>query len=149
MTVSTNAGNKFYISKTPTPPTTYDAAGYAALSYDEVGEITDAGTLTAEYAVTEHNTVNKRDIQKLKGSRNNGSQDYTLGFDDIDAGQLTMQAALDSDEDYHIKIALKSGAFFYYSGLVTNFNIVFGSADDVVGAEASVAINKPRVYDAA
>ena len=146
MTVATNAGNRFYISKTSTPPATYDAAGYAALSYDEVGEITDAGTLTAEYNVTEHNTVNERDIKKLKGSRDNGSQDYTLGFDDEDAGQLTMQTALDSDDDYHIKIAMKSGGFIYYSGIVTKFDIVFGAADDVVGAETSIAINKRRVY---
>ena len=146
MTVATNAGNRFYISKTSTPPATYDAAGYAALQYDEVGEITDAGTLTAEYNVTEHNTVNERDIKKLKGSRDNGSQDYTLGFDDADVGQLTMQTALDSDDDYHIKIAMKSGGFIYYSGLVTKFDIIFGAADDVVGSESSIAINKRRVY---
>jgi ABC-type cobalamin/Fe3+-siderophores transport system ATPase subunit len=42
-----------------------------------------------------------------------------------------------------------SGDIVFYSGLVTNFNIVFGAADDVVGAETSIAINKPRVYDPA
>ena len=146
MTVATNAGNRFYISKTPANPTTWDGAGYAALSYDEVGEVTDAGTLSAEYNITEHNTVNERDIKKLKGSRDNGAQDYTLGFDDLDAGQITMQTARDSDSDYHIKIALKSGGFFYYSGLVTKFNIVFGAADDVVGAETSIVINKRAIY---
>ena len=41
MTVATNAGNKFYVSTTATAPATYDAAGYAALTYAEVGEITD------------------------------------------------------------------------------------------------------------
>jgi hypothetical protein len=60
-----------------------------------------------------------------------------------------MQAALLSDSNYHFKIALKSGDIVFYSGLVTNFNIVFGAADDVVGAETSIAINKPRVYDPA
>ena len=55
MTVATNAGNKFYISTTSTPPATYDATGYAALTYAEVGEITDLGTLASEYAITEHN----------------------------------------------------------------------------------------------
>ena len=47
MTVSTNAGNKFYVSTTATPPATYDSAGYTALTYAEVGEITDLGTLSA------------------------------------------------------------------------------------------------------
>ena len=149
MTVSTNAGNKFYVSTTATPPATYDSAGYTALTYAEVGEITDLGTLSAEYAVTEHNPIGDRNLQKLKGTRDNGSQDLTLGFDTVDAGQVVMQAALLSDSDYHFKIALKSGDIVFYSGLVTNFNIVFGAADDVVGAETSIAINKQRVYDPA
>ena len=149
MTVATNAGNKFFISTTATPPATYDAAGYAALTYAEVGEITDLGTLYAEYAITEHNPIGNRDLQKLKGTRDNGSQDLTLGFDYVDAGQAVMLAALLSDSNYHFKIALKSGDTIYYSGLVTKFDIVFGAADDVVGAEASVTINKHRFYDAA
>ena len=90
MTVSTNAGNKFYVSTTATPPATYDAAGYGALTYDEVGEITDLGTLSAEYAVTEHNPIGDRNLQKLKGTRDNGSQDLTLGFDTVDAGQVVV-----------------------------------------------------------
>ena len=132
MTVATNAGNKFYVSTTATPPATYDALGYAALTYAEVGEITDLGTLTAEYAVTEHNPIGDRNLQKLKGTRDNGSQDLTLGFDTVDAGQIVMQTALDSDSDYHFKIALKSGDVVFYSGLVTNFNIVFGLTATVI-----------------
>ena len=147
MTVSTNAGNKFYVSTTATPPATYDATGYAALTYAEVGEITDLGTLSAEYAITEHNPIGDRNLQKMKGTRDNGSQDLTLGFDYVDAGQIVMQAANDSDSNYHFKIQMKSGDIIYYSGLVTKFDIVFGGADDVVGAETSIAINKPRVYD--
>lgn len=149
MTVSTNSGNKFYVSTTATPPATYDAAGYGALTYAEIGEVVDAGTLTAEYAVTEHNPVGSRDLQKLKGTRDNGSHDFGLGFDKVDAGQIVMEKALDSDENYHFKVAMKSGDTIYYSGLVTKFDYVFGGADDVVGAETSVAINKRRVYDPA
>ena len=148
MTVATNAGNKFYVSTTATAPATYDATGYAALTYAEVGEITDLGTLASEYAITEHNPIGDRNLQKLKGTRDNGSQDLTLGFDSVDAGQVVMQSALLSDSNYHFKILLKSGDIIYYSGLVTKFDIVFGAADDVVGAETSVAINKTRVYNA-
>lgn len=148
MTVATNAGNKFYVSTTATDPATYDAAGYAALTYAEVGEITDLGTLASEYAITEHNPIGDRNLQKLKGTRDNGSQDLTLGFDHGDVGQFIMQAALLSDSNYHFKILLKSGDIIYYSGLVTKFDIVFGAADDVVGAETSIAINKTRVYEA-
>ena len=149
MTVATNAGNKFYVSTTATAPATYDAAGYAALTYAEVGEITDLGTLSAEYAITEHNPIGDRNLQKLKGTRDNGSQDLTLGFDEIDAGQVVMQTALDSDSNYHFKVVMKSGSIFYYSGLVPKFDIIYGAADDVVGAETSIAINKRRVYDPA
>ena len=149
MTVSTNAGNKFYVSTTATPPATYDAAGYGALTYAEIGEVVDAGTLTAEYAVTEHNPISDRNLQKLKGTRDNGSHDFGLGFDKVDAGQIVMETALDSDENYHFKVAMKSGDTIYYSGLVTKFDYVFGGADDVVGAETSVAINKRRIYDPA
>ena len=148
MTVATNAGNKFYVSTTATPPATYDYTGYAALTYTEIGEITDLGTLSAEYAITEHNPIGDRNLQKLKGTRDNGSQDLTLGFDSVDAGQILMQTANASDSNYHFKILLKSGDIIFYSGLVTKFDLVFGAADDVVGAETSIAINNPRVYHA-
>ena len=75
--------------------------------------------------ITEHNPIGDRNLQKLKGTRDNGSQDLTLGFDSVDAGQVVMQAALLSDSNYHFKIRLKSGDIIYYPGLVTKFGIVF------------------------
>ena len=54
----TSAGTKLYVSASL--PATYNSAGFGALTWTEVGEITDFGEWGKEYTVVNHNPVGTR-----------------------------------------------------------------------------------------
>ena len=71
MTVRTSAGTTLKVSASA--PATFDKAGYSALTFTAVGEITDLGEFGREYALVTHNPVGTRGTQKFKGSFNEGT----------------------------------------------------------------------------
>ena len=66
--VQTTAGATIGISATL--PATNDAAGYAALTFSLIGEVTDLGEFGREYATVTHNPIASRRTIKRKGSFN-------------------------------------------------------------------------------
>ncbi len=107
MTVRTSATTTLQISAGV--PATFNQAGYAALSFTTVGEITNFGEFGREFTLVTHNPVATRGTQKLKGSFNEGTMNLTLGLDTDDAGQVLMKAAALSDSLYAFKITVPSG----------------------------------------
>ena len=79
MSVMTTAGSPFTISAGV--PATLDAAGYNALTYTVVAEVTDIGEVGREYNLVNHSPIADRKIQKLKGSYNPGSISLQFGRD--------------------------------------------------------------------
>src|SRR5258706_15975839 len=101
--VETVAGTLISISAAQ--PATFNVAGYAALSWTGIAEITDGGDHGREYAVVTHMPIASRGVQKFKGSFNEGSKSLQLALDNDDAGQVLAKAALLSDNDYSFKVA--------------------------------------------
>lgn len=98
MGVKTSAGSTIAISAAT--PATFNSAGYGALSFSSIGEVTDLGEFGREFALVTHNPIATRGTQKRKGSFNEGSIDLKLGLDTDDAGQIIAKAASLSDNDY-------------------------------------------------
>ena len=138
MAVRTSAGA--IISLTAGVPATFDATGYAALTYTALGEVTDTGELGRVYTVVTHNPVGNRSTQKLKGSFDDGKLALALGLDEADAGQILAQAALLLDAPYAFKILLQSTKILYFQGIVTGFKKQIGGVNKVTSAALSVDI---------
>src|SRR4030067_1772041 len=102
MTVRTSATTTLAISAGV--PATFDNAGYVALSYTQVGEITNFGEFGREFTLVTHHPVASRGTQKLKGAFNEGAIALQLGLDTDDAGQVLMKAASASDRPYPFTI---------------------------------------------
>lgn len=100
-------------------PATEDAAGYALLSYTVVGEVTDVGDFGKTYNIVNHNPLNTRKTEKLKGNYNNGQLALQLAFVEDDAGQVILRNYLDLDTDLSIKITHQDGHIDYMYGQVT------------------------------
>lgn len=139
MAKQTAAGTRLFISATA--PATADETGYAALTYTEVGEITDFGAQGPVFAEITTTPVGDAIVTKFKGSRNNGSQNLTLDLDDEDAGQIVMDAALESYDDYYFKLQFQNGAIRYFPAKVMSFEVQIGSADNMVTASTTLGIN--------
>lgn len=132
MGVRTSAGTVLAISAAS--PATYNQAGYSALTFTRIGEITDYGEFGREYNLVTHNPVDSRGTVKKKGSFNEGSMTIQLGLDTDDAGQILAKAAALSDADYSFKLTDQKGDVYYFRGQVMSWKVGVGSVDQITSA---------------
>ncbi|RYG13185.1 MAG: hypothetical protein EON92_06240 [Burkholderiales bacterium] len=139
---TTNAGNKLYISAAK--PTTFDGTGYAALTWTEIGEITDPGDKGRTYAPVNHMPVASRTVQKFKGSRDDGNMNVAYATDRSDAGQILCKTALDSDNDYSFKSLYQNGEIDYFQAKVMSMAGGAGGTDSMRSGTMTLAITATK-----
>lgn len=132
MAVRTSAGTTIGI--VAAAPATYDATGYAALTFVTIGEVTDLGEFGREYALVTHNPIDDRGTVKKKGSFNEGSMSLTVGLDTDDAGQILAKTASKSDADYSFEVTTQNGDVYYFRAQVMSFKVNLGSVDTITSA---------------
>lgn len=135
---STAAGSTISIGLAPA---TYDLAGFAAVSYSEIKEVTDIPEFGKEYNLVTHNPVGNRATFKFKGSYNSGSLTLAMAKYEADAGQAMLATASDSDDDYSFKLVVPSGTTYYFPAKVMSFTTVVGSVDSIYAANAMLEIS--------
>lgn len=138
MTVYTTAGTTFKVSAST--PATFNSAGYAALSYTTVGEVTDLGEFGREYSLVTHNPIDTRGTVKKKGSFNEGAITAQLGLDTDDAGQILMKTASTSDANYSFVVTTQNGDKYYFQAQVMSFKVGAGGVDNILSATAQLEI---------
>ena len=137
MAYQTGAGASLLVSATA--PTTFDVAGYGALTGIVVGEVTNIGDFFGrEYAEVTHNPLADRATKYGKGSYNNGTIAPTMALDPDDAGQIIMNTALLSDEPIAVGIKLQDGTEYWCMALVMSFMPNVSGVDDIVTAASSL-----------
>ena len=120
------------ISVSASLPATYDAAGYGALTFTAVGQVTDWTAGGQVYNVVTSNPIAQRSTDKYKGTFNNGADSITVNRDDDDAGQIIILAALTDDADYAFEVTYQDSTIDYFTGKVVSFDTVAGGADSIV-----------------
>lgn len=132
MTIETVASSKLYVSAAL--PATYDAAGYAALTWSEVGELTNIGSVKGrEYNTSTHSPIGTAQIIEKKASYKLGNADMTVGWDEDDAGQVIIETGANSQSAvYAFKLLKQGGTIRYFTAQVMKFVENMGSIDDVV-----------------
>lgn len=138
MTVRTSAGTTLKVSASA--PATFNTAGYSALTFTAVGEITDLGEFGREFALVTHNPVGTRGTQKFKGSFNEGTMNLTLGLDTDDAGQVLMKAASLADSAYSFEVTTQNGDTYYFQAMVMSFKVGIGSVDSITTATCTLEL---------
>lgn len=138
MAVRTSAGTTLKISAGV--PATFNTAGYAALTYTAIGEITDLGEFGREYSLVTHNPVGNRSTQKFKGSFNEGTMTLQLGLDTDDAGQILAKAAVASDNNYAFEVVTQNGDKYYFQAQVMSFKLGVGDVNKITSATIMVEI---------
>jgi len=138
MTVATTAGTTIAVSASA--PATYDSAGYGALSFTTVGEVTNLGSFGREYALVTHNPIGTRATQKYKGSYNEGQIAMEVGLDTDDAGQDLLATASASDSNYSFKVTAQNGDVYYFIAKVMSFKRNFGGVDQITSATITLEI---------
>lgn len=153
----TSAGARVRVSASL--PATHDQAGFQALSYTEVGEITDIPQNGRVYTEVTHKPVGTRKTFKYKGSYDDGSLALTMALASADAatdaGQGILETFLDSDNDLSVEIEYNdnpdgtSNSFRYFRAKVISMPETVGGADAIVTVSAQLSINGDIVRVAA
>lgn len=145
MAWQTAAGTELALGSTSTPPATFTEAGYSALTYTPVGEVTTVGEFGREYALVTHQPLATRGVKKGKGSFNNGTLSPQLALDMGDAGQLVAETASASDASWPVRITLQDGTIYFMMGKVMSFRKNIGTVDDVVTATINIEVDSDPV----
>jgi len=139
MTAMTSAGTTLAISAGT--PATFDEAGFEALAFTTIGEITSLdGDIGRVYNLVTHNPLATRATVKKKGSYNSGSVTIPLALDKDDAGQVLVEAALTSDSDYSFKLVRQDLTVRYFRALVMSFPEGYGGVDAITVRTMTVEI---------
>jgi hypothetical protein len=146
MTVSqafTSAGTTLAIGAAPA---TYDASGFAAVSFTTVGEITDIGSYGKKYNLVTHMPLADRKTVKRRGSYNNGTLNVKLAkAETSDSGQTAMIAAAASDDSISVKIVLQNGEINYFTAVLMGVVTNVGSVDQITAYECDFEIDNDIV----
>lgn len=139
MAFNTSAGTLFKISAGV--PATFNSAGYAALTFTTVGEVTALNGFGVTWSNQAGNQLALRGTQKKKTVRDPGSLEVTLNLDTDDAGQVLMKTARDSATAlYAVEIAMPGGDKYFCQVLVNSFTVGSLSQDGKQTATASCAV---------
>lgn len=138
MTVETVAGTSISISAAT--PATFNAAGYAALTFTAIGEITDGGSHGRTYAEVTHQPIGTRGTAKFKGSFSEGNKTLQLAINDDDAGQVLLKTALNSDADFSFEVAYQGGAIDYFQAKVLSFEKATSGVDSMLSATVQLSL---------
>lgn len=139
MTVQTSAGTTIAISAGN--PATFDAAGFAALTFTAIGEVGSIdGDLGRIYELVTWNNLASRATVKKKGTYNSGSLTLQIGIDRDDAGQVLALAARDSDANHSFKLTLQDGTVIYFQGVVMSFPLTPGGPNSITSGTISIEI---------
>lgn len=135
----TSAGTKFYMAAAM--PATYDATGFGALTWTEIGEVSDLGEFGRTYNVVTFNPLGDRRTVKRKSSYNDGAITAQMARVPSNAGQALLNTALDSDDSYPFKVVLQNGAIFYFSAQVASYTTNVGNSEQITSATVNVEID--------
>ena len=135
----TSAGTTIAISDTL--PSANNQAGYEALTFVDIGEVTDLGEFGRVYNLVTHNPLGDRRTIKRKGSYNDGSITLSMARVPTDPGQAILVDAVDDDASYAVKVTLQNGTVFYTTVQVMSYTTNVGSVDQITSASVTLEID--------
>ena len=148
--IFTASKSSFSISTTTTEPATSDAAGYAALTYQQACPAQSIGAFGISFESVTFDDLCTGTRIKLKGINDNGDMEVVLGYDDTDDGyDYIIDAAKDTTaSNYHFKITMPNkqnltgtDAVFYFSGKVMMAQVTPGDANTPVTLNVTIGIS--------
>ena len=110
-----------FLSVSAATPATFDADGYAALTWTEVGEASEIPEFGAAYSAVTFTSLKTGIENKFHGALNYGSITIPLGYDSADDGQIILLAALASKDEISFRESRSDGTVRYIMGKVMSF----------------------------
>jgi len=110
-----------FLSVSAATPATFDAPGYVALTFTEIGEVSEVPEFGAAYSPVTFTPLKTGIVNKFHGDLNFGSITVPLGYDSANAGQIILLAALASKDEISFRETRSDGTIRYIMGKVMSF----------------------------
>ena len=123
-TVNTTAGTTVAIGP---QASTFDEPGYAAVAYDLIGQVTDAGEWSIVYNTASHTPLAERAVVNRKVSYTRPDTTIAFALVDDDPGQIASELALSSDLCFSVRLTRQTGAIIYTTAQISAFTRAFGT----------------------
>ena len=146
-------GGKVYISNGQVASTVDSLAEFQALSWIEITPVESVGGFGDQANAVTFNALDQGRIIKKKGSKDAGTVDITVAYNQGNTGQAQIRTADASNNDWGFKIEYNDASEgspsqnteFYFRGHVLGFKQDTLSNDNILKAVAQVAINSAIV----
>lgn len=152
--IITAAGSKIYISNAAVASTVDTLAEWEATSvWTEIGAVESLGEFGDEANIVTGANLSDARMQKAKGVRDAGTIALVCFHDPFDAGQLALEAAEQTDDNYGFKIVLSDGqglysnSIYYFRALVGGRRLNAGSNENIMRHTYNLGINSAIVAD--
>lgn len=123
-----------------TAPATYDAAGYAALTWVAVGEIKDIPAFGKSRNSITFTPLASGAMQKYAGITDAGKIALSFLSNTDDAGQIVLKTGLSSSSPVSIKVTSQNGDVYYFRAMVLSFKLSIGDANGLTMATCELDI---------
>ena len=131
MSFTTVAGSTLFVCASQ--PATNTVADCTALTWTKVGELTDLGSVKGrEYNTSTHAPIDSSQQIEKKASYKLPNADFTVAWDDNDAGQIIIEAGSKTNDIYSFKLVKQDGKIRYFTAQVLKFVENHGTVDNVV-----------------
>ena len=146
--MATTEGIGGFLSASAASPATFDATGYAALTWTEIEEVSEIPEYGAEHSVVTHTPLKTGIVNKYHGELNYGSLSVPMARSEAGTGQAILTAAITSKNEISFKETRSDGSIRYFSGKVMSFRSG-ASVGSVVPATALLEVTRATVEVAA
>lgn len=141
----TSAGTKIYICTNL--PSSYDAAGFGALSWTEIAEASSLGSFGGTRTVVNHIPVGTSTVVKRSGSVNFGTMTVDLAYH-TGADMTIVNSVFSSGQPAAFKIVFPSalGQTAYFSAIVSAAPVNISTADSILMSNLSVDVDNEIIF---
>lgn len=140
-TQRTSAGTSLAIS-TGTP-STFDAAGYNALTWTDISNLSSLPAFGLKAEIVSLDLMASRNRIKKKGAFDGGEISAEFALDEADAGQILLQAAVISDNNYSFRVTGQSGVKRYFQAQPTSAEIAYDNTNSITMLKSTIAVTAP------
>lgn len=130
-------------------PATYDATGFAALTYTDVGNVESLSTLGRVFTDVSYNTLQQRGTVHLKGTFDYEQTETVIIINEDDAGQILLRDAEKLDLQYSFKITFNDGSIKYFASLVWSYAEQGGDGNTIRKANVALSIDEKGLVEVA
>jgi len=146
----TAAGSAIYISSTL--PATVDEAGFNALTWVKIGEVSEIPEMGGDYSRITWTPIDSRIVETVKGSKSFGEMTLPYAYSPAgdDAGQVIIATAVGQDQKYAFRVDIQDPALstFCFTAQVFKNAMTPGSTESIVMRSAVLVPNmEPLEFD--